>query len=157
MDRNYPPTAFYFKVQFTGVNGITDNPDEQCFQEVSGLSFELETEELREGGENRFVHKLPRRVKYPNLVLKRGLLPGLNVNGWMKSAMTTFFTVPVLHDFQPADLVITLLDETGGDIAAWNVVQAYPVKWAAADFKATDNAVAVETIELAYQYFERIK
>ena len=26
-----------------------------------------------EGGENRFVHRLPKPVKHPNLVLKRGL------------------------------------------------------------------------------------
>ena len=45
--------------------------EEQRFQDVSGLSFEIETETFVEGGENRFEYKLPKRIKYPNLVLKR--------------------------------------------------------------------------------------
>ena len=43
------------------------------FSECSGLDLELEVEEYAEGGENRFVHKLPGRRKQSDLVLKRGL------------------------------------------------------------------------------------
>lgn len=128
---------------------------EQRFQEVTGLSFEIETEELREGGENRFSYKLPKRARYPNLVLKRGMLTGTALLKWFKSAMSTYFTV-VVYDFKPADMLVTLLDEAGQPVAIWNVVQAYPVKWSTSDFRASENAVVVETIELAYQYFERI-
>ena len=49
----YPPAGFHFKIEFVGVSGA-DSDTEQRFQEVSGLSVEIETEELREGGENRF-------------------------------------------------------------------------------------------------------
>ncbi len=154
MARYTPPCGFHFKVEFIGVDGMgTDT--EQRFQEVSGLSFEIETEELREGGENRFVYKLPKRAKYPNLVLKRGLLKGTALLDWLKSAMSTYFTVPV-YDFKPADILVTLLDESDEPAAVWNIVQAYPVKWAASEFNATSNTVVVETIELAYQYFERM-
>jgi phage tail-like protein len=149
----YPPTSFHFKVEFTGVSGMgTDT--EQRFQEVSGLSFEVETEELVEGGENRFAYKLPKRAKYPNLVLSRGLLKGTAFLDWFTSAMHTYFTV-ALYEFKPADLLITLLDESDQAVAIWNVVQAYPLKWSVSDFKASDNAIAVEKLELAYQYFER--
>jgi len=149
----YPPTGFHFKVEFIGVSGM-DSDTEQRFQDVTGLSFEIETEALKEGGENRFEYKLPKRAKYPNLVLKRGLLTNKVLIDWINSAMSTFFTV-VIYDFKPADIMITLLDESGEPVAIWNVVQAYPVKWSMSDFKATENAVVVETIELAYQYFER--
>jgi phage tail-like protein len=88
------------------------------------------------------------------LILKRGMLTGSAILNWMKSAMNTFFTV-VVYDFKPADILITLLDEAGQPVAVWNVVQAYPLKWSVSDFKATENTVVVETIELAYQYFER--
>jgi len=127
---------------------------EQRFQEVNGLSFEIETEEVREGGENRFSYKFPKRVKYPNLVLKRGLLKGTALLDWFKSAMSTYFTV-VLYEFKPADIMITLLDEAGQPAAIWNIVQAYPLKWSVSDLKASDNSIVVESIELAYQYFER--
>jgi phage tail-like protein len=151
----YPPTGFHFKVEFQGVSGM-DKDEEHRFQDVSGLSFEIETETLKEGGENRFEYKLPKRARYPNLVLKRGLLTGSAILSWMNSAMKTFFYVPV-YDFKPADIMITLLDEKDEPVAIWNVVQAYPLKWSVSDFKSTENAVVVETIELAYQYFERKK
>ena len=148
-----PPTGFHFKVEFIGVDGA-DRDIEQRFQEVSGLSYEIETEELREGGENRFVYKLPKRAKYPNLVLKRGLLQDTALLDWFKSAMNTYFIVAV-HDFKPKDLVISLLDDQGEPVAVWNVVQAYPIKWDTSSLKANDNSIVIETIELAYQYFER--
>ncbi len=148
----YPPIGFHFKVELVGVSGMGDS--EQRFQEVSGLSFEIETETFREGGENRFEWKLPKRAKYPNLVLKRGMLPGTAFLDWFNSAMNTYFTVPV-YDFKPADITVTLMDEADNAVTVWNVKQAYPVKWTMSDLKSMDNAIMIETIELAYQYFER--
>ena len=142
-----------FKVEFTGVDGMNSDK-EQRFQEVSGLSVDIEVEEYREGGENRFSHKFPKRAKYPNLTLKRGFLNDSAVIDWFKNAMDTFFTV-VIYDFKPADILVTLMDEAREPLAVWKVIQAYPVKYAASGFNATQNAVMVETIELAYQYFER--
>lgn len=153
MSAYIPPTGFHFKVEFQGVSGM-DKDEEHRFQDVSGLSFEIETEAFTEGGENRFAYKLPKRAKYPNLVLKRGLLTGSAVLDWINSAMNTFFTV-VVYDFKPADIMITLLDEADEPVAIWNVVQAYPVKWSMSDLNARENTVVVETIELAYQYFKR--
>ena len=153
MPSYYPPSGFHFKVEFVGVDGMNSDT-EQRFQEVGGLSFEIETETLREGGENRFEYKLPKRVKYPNLVLKRGLLKDTALLDWFKSAMNTFFMV-VVYDFKPADITITLLDEADEPVAIWNVVQAYPLKWAMSDLRSSENAVVIESMELAYQYFER--
>jgi phage tail-like protein len=48
-----------------------------------------------------------------------------------------------------------LLNEADEPVAIWNVVQAYPLNWSVSDLKATENSVVVETIVLAYQYFER--
>jgi phage tail-like protein len=44
-----------------------------AFSEVSGLQVEVEVEEVQEGGQNHFVHKLPGRMSWPPLVLKRGI------------------------------------------------------------------------------------
>ncbi|HEY2727542.1 MAG TPA: phage tail protein, partial [Parafilimonas sp.] len=108
MPSYYPPSCFHFKVEFNGVDGANTDT-EQRFQEVSGLSVEVETETLLEGGENRFEYKLPKRAKYPNLVLKRGLLTNTALLNWFKSAMNAYFlavTIPPL-DFQPSDILIT--------------------------------------------------
>ena len=153
MPSYYPPTGFHFQVEFLNVAGMKIDT-EQRFQEVSGLTFEVETEVLREGGENRFEYKLPKRTKYPNLVLKRGLLKQTALVAWFKSAMSTYYSA-LLYEFQPADLTITLLDEQGVAVATWKVVQAYPLKWSISEFRASENALVVETLELAYQYFDR--
>ncbi|MCX6853931.1 MAG: phage tail protein, partial [Verrucomicrobia bacterium] len=52
----YPPVAFAFRLQMVGA---ASQVDETGFQEVSGLSVEMETEAYREGGQNLYSHKLP--------------------------------------------------------------------------------------------------
>jgi len=150
----YLPSCFHFKVEFTGVDGANADA-EQRFQEVSGLSVEVETVPLREGGENRFEYKLPRIAKYPNLVLKRGMFTNTALLNWFKSAMDAYFLAITGLAFKPSDILITLLNESDQPVAIWNVVQAYPLKWSVSDLKATESAIMIETIELAYQYFER--
>jgi phage tail-like protein len=154
MPTYYPPAGFHFRVAFNGIAGM-DAEDQQRFQEVSGLSFEIETESFREGGENRFEYKVPKRIKYPNLVLKRGLITNKVLSDWINSARDGFFWASPFPLFKPANILITLMDEAGEPVAVWNVVQAFPVKWAMSDLNANGNSIVVETIELVYQYFER--
>jgi phage tail-like protein len=136
----YPPLGFHFKVEFTGFSG------EYQFQSVSGLTVDIETEQIAEGGENRFKHKVPVRTKYPNLVLKRGLLVDSEIIDWCKNALENF-------DFQPTDLIVKLLNEKHEPLMSWNVVHAYPVKWSVSDFHAEENKLVIETLELTYNYF----
>ena len=143
----YPPVGFHFTVAFIGVIGITDN--DFRFQSVSGLSTEMGTEELIEGGENRYVHKLPVRAKYPNLILKRGMLQGSGLIKWFKDAVEN-------HKFDPIMVNVTLLNEMHIPLATWNFVGAYPVKWEVSALDSTKNEIVVDTIEIAYKYFTRI-
>lgn len=140
MATNYPPLGFHFKVEFNHIKG------EFQFQSVSGLSMELETEKAAEGGENRFKHTLPVRAKYPNLVLKRGLLVNSELANWCRNAVEGF-------DITPSELTITLLNEEHEPLVTWNVVHAWPVKWSAGDLNAEESKIVIETIELAYNYF----
>jgi phage tail-like protein len=140
----YPPVGFHFKVHFTGIGGDSDTQ----FQEVSGLTAEISVEELPVGGENKFTHRLPTRSKYSNLILKRGMLTDSKLIEWLTNAIENF-------KFKPVDLSIFLLNEDHQVLATWNFIHAYPVKWAISDFKALENSLVVETIELAYQYFTR--
>ncbi len=140
----YPPTSFYFKVEFNDVGGSSKDIR---FQEVSGLSVDVETEDFKEGGENRFVHKLPVRTKYSDLTLKRGLLTDSKVIEWCRKAIEDF-------KFEPVDINITLLNEKGEPINMWAVHHAYPIHWSISDFNSTDSKVSVETIKLHYNYFK---
>ncbi len=147
MTTYYPPVGFHFKVDFVGL--IPSDGSDVRFQEVSGLTSELGVEEVIEGGENRFAHRLPTRAKYANLILKRGLLTDSELIGWCEDAIESFI-------FNPATVNVTLLNEEHQPLSdAFSFVNAWPVKWSVSDFKAQDNSIVVETLELAYNYFTR--
>ena len=52
------------------------------FSDVSGLELKLETDDVREGGNNDFVHKIPKHTTYPNLTLKRGISDSVVLWAW---------------------------------------------------------------------------
>ena len=52
------------------------------FRECTGLSVEREILEYAEAGNNDFVYKLPGRLKFPNLVLKRGITNQADLLKW---------------------------------------------------------------------------
>jgi phage tail-like protein len=138
----YPPWGFYYKVEFS----ISKNKNDVRFQAVSGLSVEHDLEEYKEGGENRFSHKLPLRTKYADLVLKRGMLIDSEVTKWCLAAFRD-------REFKAADLNIILMNEKGEPLRTWNVVNAIPKKWLISDLNASENSVVIETLELSYRYF----
>lgn len=138
----YPPVGFHFKVEFLNLGN-----DNDCrFQSVSGLSVEYDVESFKEGGENRFEHKLPVRTKYADLALKRGMLTDSKVIEWCLNAFQK-------RDFKPAEIDITLLNENHTAIKTWHVHKAWPRKWSVSDMNAMENAIVVETMELSYTHF----
>lgn len=143
MANYYPPVSFYFQVKFSG---ISDDELDAQFQSVSGLSVEVQTENVKEGGENRFEHVLPVRTKYSDLVLKRGVVTNTKAVKWF---LDTFQNLEI----RPADLTITLLNPDGKPLITWNVVHAWPKKWAVEDLSAMESKLLVESMEMSYQYF----
>lgn len=141
----YPPAGFYFDVYVEGIMGV----NEGSFQEVSGLSVKFGTEEVVEGGENRFVHRLPTPPKYENLVLKRGMLKGSSLINWVRTSVERFKFVPKM-------VVVKLLDATGKPLVSWSFSNAYPVSLRISEFKAQENALVVETLELSFDYFTKV-
>ena len=139
----YPPVGFHFKVE---ILGLPPNENDVRFTEVSGLGVELVTEDVPEGGENRFVQKYPGRAKYPDLVLKRGFFPASEVVGWIKKCVEEL-------TIEPKNVDVKLLNEKHEPLLTWHLVKAYPTKWAVSDLNASANAVVIETLQLYYQYF----
>ena len=142
----YPPAGFHFRVDFMG---LSEGAQDSRFQEVSGLTAERGVEELVEGGENRFSHRLPGRAKYGNLVLRRGMLKDSSLVEWCEKAILHF-------DFEPLTVNVVLLNEDHQPLSAWRFERAWPVKWSLSDFKAQENSIVVETLELAYSHFTRV-
>ncbi len=145
----YPPPAFHFKVVFSATAGLSDT----AFQEVSGISSEIDTEEYAEGGENRYLHNLPKAVKHPKLVLKRGIAKlSSPLVIWCKSVFEGDFMVPIV----PMPILVFLVNEKGMPSRIWSFANAYPVNWEVETFNSTKNEVAIEKIELRYNYSNRM-
>lgn len=143
MSNYYPPVGFHFKVE---VLGLPPNDHDVRFTEVSGLSAELATEEIAEGGENRFLQKYPIRTKYPELVLKRGLLLNSEILNWIQQCIEDL-------QIRPKNIDVKLLNENHQPLITWHLANAYPTKWSVSDFNATGNAVVIESLQFFYQYF----
>lgn len=138
----YPPVGFHFRVEFVKIG----NDNDIRFQSVSGLSVEYDMESFKEGGENRFEHKLPVRTKYPDLSLKRGMLSDSKVVEWCLDAFRN-------RVFKPAQVNISLLNGDHQPLRTWQVMGAWPKKWSVSDFNAGENSLVVESLELAYTHF----
>ena len=147
MENTYPPVGFYFKLSF----GQGTSRVDQAFKEVSGLAMEMDTEEITEGGNNTFRHRVPTSVKFSNLVLKRGLVPK---DSALISWCTDTFGSGLESYIKTKNVVVSLLDENGNPLKSWSFVNAWPVKWSAADLNSMNNEVLIETLEFSYSYFE---
>jgi phage tail-like protein len=161
MTRTYPPVSFFFEVIFMGQSpdgtALDKEAVETRFQSVTGLSVDMQTEALKEGGENRFEHILPVRTKYDPLVLKRGLVKDSKLVNWVNEALLNF-------NIQPMDLLVHLLhlprseaqppSEEKEPLMSWKVINAWPKKWSISEFNAEQSAIAIETLEMNYSYFE---
>ena len=143
-----PPVSFYFQLEFIGPLNIND----MAFLEVSGLTMELETQEIDMGGGNKRV--VPVRQKHGNLVCKRPLHGVFisELSSWVNMTMRGGVDSEII----PCDLMVKLLDPDGNPECAWFIKSAYPVKWDIAGFDSKKNDVALETIEFAYDTNRRV-
>ena len=138
------PVTFSFTVKI-----LEFSSEGECsFSDISGLTVKIDLEKINEGGVNDYVHKLPQKSQYNELVLKRGMLKGSALIAWVNDAVRMF-------TFTPKSIDISLLNKEGNPTITWNVVNAYPVGIEISEFKAQDNSIAVETLTLAYRYFNR--
>lgn len=123
------------------------------FSEVSGLEVTMEPESYREGGSN-FVHQLPTRLEYSNVVLKRGMTDDMDLWSWMKQAADD----PPSPNGRERKLVrIFLQDSRGKESIGWECKDALPVRWAGPELSGSGGAVAVETLELAHHGLSNIE
>ncbi len=146
-DSYYPPVGFHFRVEFQDIPGL--NAKDVYFQEVSGLSVDVETMSRKVGGENKFEYRLPVRTKYPNLVLKRGLLNDSGLINWVNDALETL-------EVTTASVIVTLLNEEHQPLSSYRFIHAWPQKWSITDFNAEESRIVVETLELSYHYFKKM-
>jgi phage tail-like protein len=121
--------------------------DEQtigAFAECSGLSAEYDVFEYAEGGQLDFVHKFRGGLKYPNLVLKRGITYETAFLDW-------FMNIAQTDREKRGNVTLVLLGEDGQKVRSWSFISAFPVKWTGPSLSSKSTNIAMETLEIAHQ------
>ncbi len=118
------------------------------FSEVSGLQAEVDTEDYQEGGVNEYVHKLLKGTKYQNITLKRGITDSEVLWKWHKDVVNGKIERKNIH--------IIILDYKGQEKLHWQFKEAHPVKWTGPEFRADNNTVAIETLELVHKGIQKV-
>ncbi len=140
-DRNDPFLAFRYKV-------TVDNMPPAGFSEVSGLQLEVEFQDYAEGGLNTHMRKFAGRTKQTNLTLKRGIVD---------RALWDWHYGLTQGSASYRNVTIIVYDPSGStEVMEWRVIRALPAKWIGPALNATQNSVAVETLELVHQGLERL-
>ena len=124
------------------IDGITS----AGFSECTGTSAEITPIEYREGNESLTPRKLAGLFKVSNIVLKRGITDDLDLFNWFNAGATGD-----LDRKQAIPVSIVLLDEQRNEAARWNLLNAWPCKYVAADLKANANEIAIESVELCHE------
>lgn len=131
--------SFRFSVQIDGFGPV-------AFSECTLPPLEVEVHEQKEGGYNTGTHLLPGRVKAGRVTLKHGMVEASKLLKWYEAVMTGN-----VKNAQRSVSII-LQDSTSRPVMRLNFERAYPVKWSGPTLNAGENAVAVETLELAFSH-----
>jgi phage tail-like protein len=122
------------------------------FMEVSGLEVNVAVEEIQEGGENSFVHKLPGHMTWPNITLTRGITQNDTLLTWLNKSSGEQFTAAG-NKLTRSTAAITLLGPAGQRLRAWEFTGAFPVRWKGPQFAVESNEMATEELEITHHGF----
>jgi len=120
-ERKDPLTGFLFGLKIdAGVGEL--GAGGAFFKSISGLSSESEVVDYQEGGVTGPIKKLPGRLKYGNITLKRGITADKSLAMWRKLVED--------DQFQQArkNGSIALMDQSNKEVARWTLVNAWPSK-----------------------------
>jgi len=139
-DRKDPYRAYNYRVELDGV-------DVAGFSEASGLTFDIDMVEYREGSDRQMhVRKLAGLRKFSNITLKRGYT--------QSDALYSLYFTGLNGALDRRDGAIILQDEDRNDVLRWNFYAAWITKYEGPAFNATSNDIAIESLELCVERVE---
>jgi phage tail-like protein len=146
-----PYKNFKFRVKWDGryVAGIS---------KVGALKRSTTPVEHREGGDPSTVHKSPGQVKYEAITLERGVTHDKDFEQWANKVWSYGAGLGAevsLKDFRK-DVIIEVMNEAGQVALAYKVYRCWVSEFQALpDLDASANAVAIQTIKLENEGWER--
>jgi phage tail-like protein len=146
MAEELPLVGFHFAIEMQGV--VTG-----YFTECGGLGSEHEVIEHKVVTEKgtEVVMKIPGRLKWENITLKRGITKNMDIWKWRKDVENG------MVDSARRDGSVVMFDQELKEIARWNFLRAWPVKVTGPQPKSDSNEIGVEELTIAHEYIERVK
>jgi phage tail-like protein len=150
-ERFDPYKNFKFRVKWDGryVAGIS---------KVSSLKRTTEVVEHREGGDPSTSRKSPGRTKYEAITLERGVTHDTEFEKWANKIWnfgSGLGSEVSLSDFRK-NLIIELYNEAGQLAISYKVFRAWVSEFQSLpDLDANANAVAIQSIKLEHEGWER--
>ena len=140
-----PLVGAWFSIEFQGqVTG--------AFRECSGLGSENEVVEYKASGAKGeyVIKKVPGRLKWNNIVLRRGITDSMDMWKWRKLIEQGNV------DSARKNGTITMYNTQGTAVAKWNFTNAWPSRITGPSADAGANEVAIEELELTHEGYERV-
>ncbi|MGW0229323.1 phage tail protein [Actinopolymorpha singaporensis] len=147
--RDNPYGAFNFLVSLGGDQGSGDEGSiVGGFSDVSGLGFEVQYAEYRNGNEKvNTVRKVQNSFKVDDVTLKRGLMGSDDLFSWLQDVRE--------GRVDARTVTISLLDEARSTVATWKLLFAKPKKWTGPTLAAKGGTeVAMEELVLCHEGIE---
>ena len=126
-----------------------DGEDIGSFLELSGLEVHVNVETYDEGGQNEFVRKLPGRLEWQNVILKRGLVQSDNLLAWLRESGGEGFAAKG-NKLARTSAAITLMYADGTRIRSWELAEAFPVRWTGPRLAVSAVTGLTEELEIAH-------
>ena len=151
VERFDPYKNFKFRVKWDGryVAGVS---------KVSALKRSTEVVEFREGGDPSTSRKSPGRTKFDPITLERGVTHDKEFEQWANKVWNFGSGLGAevsLRDFRK-NVIIELYNEAGQLAIAYKVFRAWVSEFQALpDLDANANAVAIQTLKLENEGWER--
>jgi|SRR5690606_7745176 phage tail-like protein len=141
-----PLVSAWFGVEF-------QNQVVGAFRECSGLGSENEVVEYKASGQKGeyVVKKVPGRMKWNNITLKRGITDAMDMWDWRKLVEEGKI------DDARKNGAIVMFNQAGDAIARWEFVNAWPSKLTGPTANAGNNEVAIEELEITHEGYKRVK
>jgi phage tail-like protein len=146
-----PYKNFRFRVKWDGryVAGVS---------KVGPLKRSTDVVEYREGGDPSMSRKSPGRTKYEPITLERGVTHDKDFEQWANKVWNFGAGAGAevsLKDFRK-DIIIDLFNEAGQKVISYKVFRCWISEYQALpDLDASANAVAIQTIKLENEGWER--
>jgi phage tail-like protein len=95
--------------------------------------------------------KIPGRLKWEDITLKRGITSNMDIWGWRKDVEDGNV------ESARRDGSIIMYDQHLAPVARWDFEKAWPVKVSGPQPKSDSNEIGIEELKITHEYIKRVQ